>query len=32
MKDEFRQAIDTIPGFVWSALPEGSIIESRKLR
>lgn len=25
MKDELRQAIDTIPGFVWSALPDGSV-------
>ena len=25
MKDEFRQAIDTIPGLVWSALPDGSV-------
>ena len=25
MKDELRQAIDTIPGFVWSALPDGNV-------
>ena len=25
MKDELRQAIDTIPGFVWSALSDGSV-------
>ena len=25
MNDEFRQAIDTIPGFVWSALPDGNV-------
>jgi len=25
VKDELRQAIDTIPGFVWSALPDGSV-------
>ena len=25
MKDELRQAIDTIPGLVWSALPDGSV-------
>ena len=25
MKDELRQAIDAIPGFVWSALPDGSV-------
>ena len=25
MKDELRQAIDTIPGFVWSALPDGRV-------
>jgi PAS domain S-box-containing protein len=25
VKDELRQAIDTIPGLVWSALPDGSV-------
>jgi PAS domain S-box-containing protein len=25
VKDELRQAIDTIPGFVWSALPNGDV-------
>jgi PAS domain S-box-containing protein len=25
VKNELRQAIDTIPGFVWSALPDGSV-------
>ena len=25
MNDEFRQAVDTIPGFVWSARPDGSV-------
>jgi PAS domain S-box-containing protein len=25
VKDELRQAIDTIPGFVWSALPDGTV-------
>jgi PAS domain S-box-containing protein len=25
MKDELRQAIDAIPGFVWSALPDGNV-------
>ena len=25
MHDEIRRAIDTIPGFVWSALPDGQV-------
>ena len=25
MNDELRQAIDTIPGLVWSALPDGTV-------